>query len=141
MSTQSFQLFLMIIGFFTFAYSQDEFNLEPHKSINEDLSGSKSYKINLEQPSSSYDNFIKIVLSSKSGINPMIIISKDDSKCENNRLYSGIQSSDSTYYYFYKDQIFTRTVEGSFYICFSEIKDTTEYHINISDESEVVLPK
>ena len=140
MSTQSFQLFLMIIGFFTFAYSQDEFNLEPHKSINEDLSGSKSYKINLVQPSSSYDNFIKIVLSSKSGINPMIIISKDDSTCKNNRLYSGIQSSDSTYYYFYKDQIFTRTGEGSFYICFSEIKDTTEYHINISDESEVILP-
>ena len=131
MSRQSFRLLLMIISFFTFAYCIDEFNLVPHKPISRDLSGSKSYKVNLSQPSSSYDNFIKIVLSSKSGINPMIIIPKDDSSCTNNRLYSGIQSSDFTYYFFHKDQILESTERASFYICFSEIKDATQYHIYI----------
>ena len=133
-------LFLfLIICCISFTSSQNNFTLSPRGVISEDLVGSDAFKVHLDSEESLYEEFIRVTLESRKVMNPMIMISKDDPYCTKNRLYSGIQSSEETYYIFKKQQIFNKAGIGEFYICLSEIQNATEYRIIIANEDKAYL--
>ena len=130
----SFFLFL-IFCFITLSSGQIYIPLEPGKSVTQNLINGNIYQVTLNKDISSYEEYIKIALKSNSdNINPIISISKDDKTCKKNRIYSGAQSSDSTYYFIKKEQI----IKNNFYICFSGQSISSD--LIITNEAKAYLP-
>ena len=140
MILKSFLFSFLIICYFQISSSQNNFSLLPKGTINEKLTGSDSYIVILGEDIENYEEFIRITLETNSKLNPMIIISKDDQTCTKNRIYSGTQSADSTYYFFKTDQIYNKAGRASFYICFIQTLQSTEYNIIIANEDKAYLP-
>ena len=133
MKLNTISFLFLIICCISFTSSQNNFTLSPRGVISEDLVGSDAFKVHcdafkvhLDSEESLYEEFIRVTLESRKVMNPMIMISKDDPFCTKNRLYSGVQSSEETYYIFKKQQIFNKAGIGEFYICLSEIQNATE---------------
>ena len=135
------KIFLFIIFFcFVPSFFEKDIALSPGESHTEKLSHNDTIKVIFDKEMKEYKEFIKVVLESSSNINPLIIISKDDPTCSTNRLYSGAQSSESTYYFIKKEQIFHNKENSSFYICFIASTNVKEYSIIIKNEDKANLP-
>ena len=140
MKSKTFPILFLFFCCFSIIFSQTTYNLSPGRTVDEYVRGNDSIKIQLNGGKSSYQQFIKVELLSQSKLLPTITISKDDRECSKNRLYSGTQSSDSTYFFFKTEEIFDYTGTGQFYICLSDIMNGYEHRIHISDEVEASLP-
>ena len=139
MKFSTITLLFLIINCFSFSSSQNIITLTPQGTITKDIEGSDAFKVILDSEESKYEEFIRVTLESRYNMTPMIMISKDDPYCTKNRLYSGIQSTEETYYIFKKQQIFNKGGQGEFYICLSEIMGATNYTIIIANEDKAYL--
>ena len=139
MKLNTFLILFLIIYFLPFSFCQNSYTLTPKGIIDLNLEGNDAFKVNLEGEKDLYEEFIKVALESKAGINPTITISKDDPTCTKNRLYSEIQSTESTYYLFKTEQIFNKAGIGFFYICLTQIQKATQYNIIITNEDKAYL--
>ena len=140
MKSKSVLLLFLFFSFISIIFSQNSRTLSPNGNVKQDFEGVDAIEILLDKEYKDYGQFIQVVLSSKSQLLPTIAISKDDPSCSDNRLYSGTQSGDSTYFFFKTEQIFDKAGKGQFYICFTDINNGTVYTTQISNENRALLP-
>ena len=117
MKSYHFKFFYLILCCLCFSIESKDYSLSPTKPINEEFTNSESIKVTLDPNSSSFNEIIRITLTPSPGLNPLIIVSKDDESCTNNRLYSAPSSSDFTNYFFKTEELIDVNGYKSFYIC------------------------
>ena len=140
MRSNHFKLFFLILCYLSFTVQGKDYSLSPTNQINEQFTSGQSFKVTLDPNSSQLNEIIRITLWPSSGLNPLIIVSKDDETCTNNRLYSAPSSSDSTYVFFKTEELIDNNGQKSFYVCLIEQVAPSDYHLNIANEDKAYLP-
>ena len=134
-------ILFLLLNFISLILSQnptEEFDLAPKGEAVIKNNKEASFKIKLTDSIESYLNYLDITLESVNNINPMIMISTTDNKCEINRLFTSIQFHDSIHIFLKKQQIPNK----EFYICIKnrENMNQIDYIITIKNEQAAFLP-
>ena len=116
----------------------ETYNLEKRGKASIQHSNEGSFQIKLNDEIESYFDYIDITLKSADNINPMIIISSTDNKCEVNRLFTSIQYHDYIHIFLKKQQLPNK----EFFICLKNRENTNQidYNITIQNEQAAFLP-
>ena len=131
-------LFFAILGTTLCQINDEVYNLIQKGSLNIDGIDDATFHIKLNETFDSYLNYIDITLSSIDNINPMIIISTSDNKCETNRLFTSIQFHDSIHIFLKKQQL----INNEFFICIKDRENTNliKYNIKIRNDQAAFIP-
>jgi hypothetical protein len=116
----------------------ETYNLEQSGKAFIQHSNEGSFQIKLNDAFEYYLDYIDITLKSVDNINPMIIISSTDNRCEVNRLFTSIQYHDSIHIFLKKQQLPNK----EFFICLKNRENTNQidYNITIQNEQAAFLP-
>ena len=137
-SLKNILLFFSLFNCILFQNTIDNYNITKAGIINIINSDESTIHINLNQTKETYLNYIDITLTSESDINPIIIISTNDEKCDTNRLFTSIQLRESIHIFLRREQLNS----NEFYICTKkrENLDLINYNITIKNEEYVFIP-
>ena len=105
------KIIFLLLNFVSLILSQNplkEFDLASKGKAVINSSNEASFKIKLTDSIESYLYYLDITLESENNINPMIMISTTDNKCQINRLFTSIQFHDSIHIFLKKQQILNK---------------------------------
>ena len=104
MELKSLKVLFLLICILDLSLSQyEEYDLDTTSPIQGN--GDKTFLINLKSDKT-YKDYISITLETQDDShNPMIFVSSNDQKCQNDRLYTGVQIVDPILIFLKKSQI------------------------------------
>ena len=137
MELKSLKVLFLLICILDLSLSQyEEYDLDTTSPIQGN--GDKTFLINLKSDKT-YKDYISITLETQDDShNPMIFVSSNNQKCQNDRLYTGVQIVAPILIFLKKSQI----KNNKFYICvrFRDKLDSTSFQILLKNEDKAYIP-